>query len=509
MKSLTNEQLKTIMYGKSGRSFKINAGPGTGKTFILVETAKEKRKEKGAYVAYNSAIVKEAKSKMPATVFSKTVHGWAFVVGAAFGNRFNQRVSGYSVSNYLGINHAFYRGVQNEEFDISPSAMGTLALETVSRYCQASDESLNADHIPWGNITVSSRAIRQEIAQHVLWYSKKLWALMSDTNGAFPTTHDVYLKLWALSNPKINRDYIMVDEFQDTNPVFLDVILKQTHAQLILVGDNDQSIYQWRGAVNAMKLVDLGLESSLTQSFRFGDVIANLANRVLINYKEVPGRLKGFDQISSRLAICDRPDAIISRTNAMLVGKIIEQLEMGRSVGMAGGVGQIQSLVTGIGELKAGKRTTMKDLSLFRTYEELKEYSESSLGGDLKPLIAHIEKYGAQQLNNILSQVGSYGVNGKGHAEDQKFDVILMTAHRAKGLEFGKVVLTNDFTKGDSPRYEEAEANLLFVAVTRAQNVLDITDCEAAQDALYNRVKKTEKKAPTQEESMVENRFVA
>nr|WP_249816408.1 UvrD-helicase domain-containing protein [Bradyrhizobium sp. 180] len=56
------------------------------------------------------------------------------------------------------------------------------------------------------------------------------------------------MKLWALSNPAIAADFILLDEAQDTNPVVLDVLRKQP-AQMVYVGDKYQQIYEWRGAV--------------------------------------------------------------------------------------------------------------------------------------------------------------------------------------------------------------------------------------------------------------------
>ena len=52
--------------------------------------------------------------------------------------------------------------------------------------------------------------------------------------------------------------YVMVDEYQDTNASQFKLVrlLTQDHRNLCVVGDDDQSIYAWRGAEIA-NLLDL------------------------------------------------------------------------------------------------------------------------------------------------------------------------------------------------------------------------------------------------------------
>jgi len=88
-------------------------------------------------------------------------------------------------------------------------------------------------------------------------------------------------------------EYILVDEFQDTNLVQYKLIklLASKHKNLFVVGDEDQCIYSWRGA-NFHNIFNLNKDFEdvktfkLERNYRSTKNILNLANNVIANNKE-------------------------------------------------------------------------------------------------------------------------------------------------------------------------------------------------------------------------------
>lgn len=112
--------------------------------------------------------------------------------------------------------------------------------------------------------------------------------------------NDLILKVHKLLNEnkdirekwKNRFDYIMVDEFQDTNYTQFDLIKLLTGERgcLTVVGDPDQTIYSWRGAIvdnilNFNKSFKNTKTIMLTQNYRSTQNILDLANRFIDNNK--------------------------------------------------------------------------------------------------------------------------------------------------------------------------------------------------------------------------------
>ncbi len=84
--------------------------------------------------------------------------------------------------------------------------------------------------------------------------------------------------------------YVLVDEFQDTNQVQYNIIklLASAHGNLFAVGDDDQSIYGWRGAeIQNILAFDKDFPNAkiykLERNYRSTKSILRLANCIIKN----------------------------------------------------------------------------------------------------------------------------------------------------------------------------------------------------------------------------------
>ncbi|WP_156724944.1 UvrD-helicase domain-containing protein [Streptomyces apocyni] len=469
----TDEQTAAADAFHAGDHFALQAGAGTGKTTTLALLASG-TKRRGRYLAFNKAIAQDAATRFPNTVTCKTAHAMAF---AAIGHRYTRRLNGprqpaWRTGQSLGITKPIRIGQR----DLSPKALSYATLRTVTRFCHSADPTITHHHIPHLR-GLEDPDLHTQLAACVVPFARRAWAdLQHPDDGAVRFDHDHYLKIWALSDPKIDTDFLLLDEAQDTNPVVEQIFTNQRgHAQLVMVGDSAQAIYHWRGAKDVMTSFN-GTPLTLSKSFRFGPRLASEANRWLA-IADAPIRLEGTETIPTELGDVEDPDAVLCRTNVGAMAEVMKLLGTGRRVALVGGGDTLRALASAARELKEGRRTGHPELVLFTCWGDLQDYATHDPAGcDLLPLVDLVDTHGADAILNAVGQLTS----------EQQAEVTVSTAHKAKGREWGRVKIAGDFhPPKDSGQHDEtghplpgpvedAEARLSYVAVTRTRMLLDL-----------------------------------
>lgn len=470
----TSEQHEALRMYATGRSMKIEAGAGTGKTSTLQLLA-ESDPRRVQYVAFNKAIVTESKSKFPSNVRCNTAHSLAFKgIGHRFQARLddNRRVMSWEIAKALKIRE----GIRVEAFTgqtryLADDRLAGIVVAMVNRWCQTADPEPTYRHMvpirglddplargPWEQR--HTRSI--EVAKHVGPFLKRAWAdLGRYSEGVLRFTPAHYLKMWQLDDPAIYSPVIMFDEAQDASPVLIDIVARQQHAQVVWVGDSNQQIYEFTGAVNALAKVPVEETGYLSQSFRFGQPVADVANGLLRRLSS-PLQLRGFDAVTSTVEPVEAPKAILTRTNATAVRELLAVVDGGRTGHLVGGGQDVLSFARAAHELRETGQTQHPELWCFESWEQVLLYVEDDeQGGELRLLVKLVEEFSVETIERALA-----GMPAEGTA-----DVIVSTAHKSKGRQWTSVRLASDFAEAP----DDAELRLLYVAVTRAEHRLDIT----------------------------------
>ncbi len=492
MTSPTKEQTQIINAAKgSDNILLITAFAGSGKTTTLQMIANALPNKKGLYLAYNRAILQDAKSRFPSNITCKTTHGLAYEYYAAqYRKKITNKLTARKVVRHLDIENM---SMQENNVLVSASNINiaACAMRIVNNFCYSADQEVTYEHFSNYFLELLYNRYRKKVE---LEYDKKnfntpktfleyyanycthiaieLWEAMIDQDSRVGITHDAYLKLYQLSKRRIkNIDFILIDESQDANPAVLDILNNQ-EARRIYVGDQYQQIYKWRGSVNAMNEID-GDKLYLTQSFRFGQKIADEGNKILSMLGEKQ-EIKPNLSIDSKVEKIDEgtQHTIICRTNFSILKKCIECYNLGRKVACIGGLkGTLKDFESGY-YLWKGKIEKVKSpkVLLYQSWENLLEEAELTGDPEIRGIVNFIEEYEENTIsaiNNILSVVIH---------EENNADIILSTAHKAKGLEWPRVKIAGDFR--EPAKCSPDELNLWYVSVTRAIEVLDLTEVE-------------------------------
>jgi hypothetical protein len=184
------------------------------------------------------------------------------------------------------------------------------------------------------------------------------------------------------------------------------------------------------------------------------------------------------------------PCTVLCRTNAGLFEAAIRGRDR---IHILGGLEPLARLVLGGWQLCRGQPVPdLPSLARFRSWDELLEEAEEARDPELRVLVQIIVHYG-RALPGLVADLRRRAVPHPAAAGR-----VLATAHKAKGLEWPRVRLADDFPSleeldaadGDgipylTPEERDQELHLLYVAVTRARQQLELN--EAVRSCLAER----------------------
>jgi hypothetical protein len=468
----TDEQAHSVLGAARDDKVKIVSLAGTGKTELL-RMIGEASPGRGVYIAFNKTVQVEAEARFPTHMRCRTAHSLAFqAVGRSYKAVKDYRTPApHEIMRFMGWGgeDGFRRGWMVRE--ALNSYLNSDAVEpvpeSVPRMVRALiDASLKERGLAGERYDA---AMSEEVWSITQWVRDVWDGVVSTTERYLPMPHDGYLKLWSMRKPRILTDFILLDEAQDASPVIRSIVAAQK-ARLILVGDRNQQIYAFRGAVDALDEMEAA-EYALTGSFRFGEKIAEAANAVL-GLKGESMRLKGLGPADGFVGDFDesQPFTVLCRTNAEVLKYCIANVRR-KQVAVVGGMEDLFTLAMSTFLLWKGevKRVKAAMLRPFRSWAEFVRVAESLKDPEMRMLVRLIGEHG-DSLPIVLEEVRSRLV------EERHANLTLSTTHKAKGREWNCVQLADDFRLPYDPEgaldIRDEEMNLLYVAATRARRAL-------------------------------------
>lgn len=493
--SITHEQLEAT---RQAGDFKLVAVAGSGKTTTLIEYAASRpvlssgRSPRILYLAFNRTVRLEAQARFArrglTNVTVHTAHSLAYsyvIVRQKYVLSAGGDYSIQDIAAQLGF---------TQRTMLAGCMMASHVKKLFSYFCNS--KAVTVEQLDYLAIIdpadAKSRRFARQNKENIYRYAQQLYTQM-DTNK-LPCTHDFYLKKFQFIAPPLPYDYILFDEGQDASETMLEVFMQQPATKLI-VGDPHQQIYGFRHAVNSLDKFDAPT-LYLSQSFRFGDEVAQLANYVL-GWKSSfdTGQLTTIKGVGKHQPPVAPIHATIGRTNVAVLAKAIDMLCIEEQIGSLYFEGRFETYIymdsggslMDIYYLNQDRLDRVRS-PLIKTMGhvgELKQYVDQTGEASMRLALEIVETY-QDALPEYIEQIRQAHVDDSmRHVADQIFS----TVHRCKGMEYDGVTLCDDFIekKGVSEKLADKqnpanlqalheEINMLYVALTRSRQQVRIPD---------------------------------
>lgn len=456
----------------------IEAGPGSGKTFMIKYLLKKTPKFlKTILIAFNKSIADELSNDVPENVKVSTIHSLAYSV---LRQNISQNFKVNTFKNYiLGKKYLKLSHLKEKQRDVYLFTISKIIDLSRLNLCQERSQiELICDVY---NISTINGEIDDVI---------KLMKHLDDYNNGDHKDFMIdftdmlwltYSKVKRINFPKYN--VVFCDELQDLNPlqkVIVESIISPVNGRFIGVGDFHQSIYSFMGSniesfksfINRPNTIVL----PLSVTYRCGKNIVSEANKVFDGLEAYEENNEGIVRWGT-LNEVDEGDFVICRNNLPLVEAWIQIIKSNKKAHIVGKeFGQnLISILNKLSEYDSLKEGS--NALLLEKEEKLKEKGianpkATSNYGQLVEKLTIIDmlskEFGSfEKLEKTITEIFN---------DEDRSGVMLLTGHKSKGLESDRVffihpeLIPSKYAQTPMEMYQEK--CLRYVIITRAKKEL-------------------------------------
>lgn len=480
---------------KAGGQYMTDAVAGSGKTTTIVEALKYAN-DKALMVAFNKSIATEMKKRTSGlNVDVSTIHALGRSMLAAYLDPVKLHLPENASDKYWQIvkpwvGEAFKDKLFKEQIRITKGIVDAISL------CRL-------------NMVENDAEFWQTLAHHGIFLPLEVnWSRVQQflaqgneqakRTGLIDFDDMVYLPVfWAKQGRDIKfpaYSWVVVDEAQDLNRAQRETVLRcmQAGGNFLGVGDPKQAIYGFAGAdSNAFWNLQSATNSKLLPlsiCYRCPESHLDVARQLVPQIEAAPYAIdgviikRGFYDVVQVVKSHQSCIVLARRTKDLMLALIslirsgVPAKLLGRSIGKKLGrlIDQIEGMdgYTGFDEFvkwsQAWLASQIQKLTEQHAYG-LIPYFEDDIAA-LFAVFDYLKPYSGEDFKKRLEAFFS---------DDEKERVLLMTIHRAKGLEHDHVVLLHDADLPLGWQMQQAweatqEQNLIYVALTRAKRTLTL-----------------------------------
>lgn len=485
------QQKDIFTFARTGRgNARVTARAGCGKTTTMIEAANHAPERSILFCAFNTEIANELSARIEnQNATARTFHSLGNgVVYKNLGKVQVDKDRGKKLAK-KALGKCFPKKTPTNDIISCVKDLASKA-KNIAPFCyrEPNREETLADLVERFDLYPSAESAEagwdEKMIVNATWVAMEM-ALVND--GSIDYDDMIFLPL-ANNWVRPRYDLIIVDEAQDLNYSQILLAKRLSRGRIIVVGDDRQAIYGFRGAdsgsldrlAKELKTTEL----KLTVTYRCPKNVVALANEIVPDFQAAPEAPEGIVDSASYERIFDLAapgNFILSRTNAPLAKTCLQLVRMGKRA-IIRGRDFGEALVRLVQRFEA---PTMADL-----FAALKQWEQVTI----ESIQAEGEDADEEKMDLVVDQANTIRELAEGIATpaelvariknffvaDQESNatlgraITLSTVHKAKGLETERVFVLKDSFKRRVGENKGEEANIWYVAITRPKEHLTL-----------------------------------